>query len=58
MTAEELVNVAHLGRARDLMGFVYSRSGVATCEVDRGDSRSGRRDAGRAAFELVTAGTV
>ena len=57
MTAEELANVARLRRARDLMDRVYSRSGVATYEVDRGDTWSGRLDAGPASFELVTAGT-
>ena len=57
MTAEELANVAHLRRARDLMDRVYSHLGVATCEVDRGDTWSGRLDAGPAALELVAAGT-
>lgn len=57
MTAEELANVAYLRRARDLRHRVYSRSGAASCEVDRGDTWSGRLDAGPAAFELVTAGT-
>jgi hypothetical protein len=54
VTAEELANVAYLRRARDR---VYSPSGVATYEVDRGDTWSGRLDAGPAAFELVAAGT-
>lgn len=57
MTAEELANVAHLRRARDLMDRGNSRSDVATYEVDRGDTWSGRLDAGPAAFELVAAGT-
>lgn len=57
MTAEELANVAHLRRARDPLYHVNSRSGVATYDVDRGDSWSGHLDAGPAAFELVAAGT-
>ena len=57
MTAEELANVAYRRRARDLMDRVYSRSGVAGYEVERGGTWAGRLDAGPAAFELVTAGT-
>lgn len=57
MTAEELASVAYLRRARELIDRVYSRSGVATYEVDRGDTWSGRVDAGPAGFELVKAGT-